>query len=73
MRLCANAAVVRAWNDLKAYGKQNIAKRLMVIELGSKFVKSAKLFVRLFPINQFPNVFFSPERNNIEAYDKNYF
>lgn len=60
----ANALVVRAWNDVK----KNVSKlvklkpnsRVCIIELGSKYVKSGRVFQGLFPLGDYPNVRFWP-------------
>lgn len=65
MRLCANAAVVRAWNDMRQFVDSVKGKSVCIIQLGSKFIKTAKLFMKIFPKQSFPDLSFCPERNDV--------
>lgn len=64
MRLVANKLVATAWNDLKLVINNEPNQQTVVVSLGSKFVRDAKLFRSLFPRERYPNVRFLPQKND---------
>jgi hypothetical protein len=54
MRLVANKVVATAWNDLRLV-VDNIdrQKKVLVMSLGSKFIRDSRIFRQLFPRNEY--------------------